>query len=300
MKTNYHKPVLLDESVSGLNIQPGGVYVDVTYGGGGHSRKILDIMDGGKLIAFDQDRDASENYFNDVRLFFVDGNFRYLKNYLKYYDAYPCDGILADLGVASHQIDDPERGFSTRFDGPLDLRMDKRQEFSARELINSYEFEELSRVLKNYGEIKNARAVARAIIRARSEKTLANTGQLKEVISKFSSPQIRQKFLAKVFQAIRIEVNQEMKVLEEFLSATPEALKPGGRLSVISYHSLEDRMVKNMIKAGNIQGEMVKDFYGNVQKPFHAINKKVIISSDEEIKNNSRARSARLRIAEKI
>jgi 16S rRNA (cytosine1402-N4)-methyltransferase len=295
----YHKPVLLDESVEGLDVRPGGVYVDVTFGGGGHSRKILEMLDGGKLIAFDQDADAGRNLIDDDRLVLVKANFRYLKNFLKYYNAYPCDGILADLGISSHQIDDPARGFSTRYDGPLDFRMNVSQKFSGEDMVNDYDAEKMAKVFRDYGEVKNAWPLAKGIVKAREEERLTTIARFREVVEGFAPKKAEHKYLAKVFQAVRIEVNQEMQALEDMLMAAAEVLKPGGRLSVISYHSLEDRLVKNLIKAGNLQGKLQKDFYGNVLKPLEAVNRKLIVPSEEEIKENPRARSAKLRIAEK-
>ncbi|MFO8086470.1 MAG: 16S rRNA (cytosine(1402)-N(4))-methyltransferase RsmH [Bacteroidales bacterium] len=296
----YHRPVLLEESVSGLNIQPGKTYVDVTFGGGGHSKKILDMLAGGRLIAFDQDEQALANRIDDERLILVKGNFKYLKNYLKYYQAYPCDGILADLGISSHQIDRAERGFSTRFDGPLDFRMNREHDFSGKQLLNEYSDDQLKRVFFHYGEIKNATALARMIVKYRKQKQLETIGQLKSILEPFAPRGVEYKYFAKVFQAIRIEVNQEMEALEQFLAAVPDALKPGGRLSVIAYHSLEDRAVKNFIKAGNLQGQLQKDFYGNVQRPLEPLYRKVIKPTEKEIAENPRARSAKLRIAQKV
>lgn len=299
MKSDYHKPVLLEESINGLNIRPGGIYVDVTFGGGGHSSRMLQVMKGGKLIAFDRDADTRENIIDDRRLIMVDGNFRYLKNYLKYFNAYPCDGILADLGVSSHQINDPKRGFSTRFDGPLDFRMNEQQSFSGEELLNTYPFEKMTEIFKQYGELRNARAIANAICKAREENRLTHTGQLKEIVEKLAPAKTKQKFWAKVFQAIRIEVNQELDALKDMLEASADVLKTGGRLVVIAYHSLEDRIIKNMVKTGNTQGIVNKDFYGNILKSFEAVNKNIITASGEEIRENPRARSAKLRIAKK-
>ncbi|MCF8331829.1 MAG: 16S rRNA (cytosine(1402)-N(4))-methyltransferase RsmH [Bacteroidales bacterium] len=295
----YHKPVLVEESVEGLNISPDKIYVDVTFGGGGHAKKILERLEGGRLIAFDQDEEALANRHMDERLIMVKGNFRYLKNYLKYYGAYPCDGIIADLGISSHQIDDPGRGFSTRFDGPLDFRMNTSQEYTAGELLNTIDMRSLVMVLSSYGEIQNAKSLARGIVEARKKERFKTIGQFKELLEKYAPQKNRLKYFARVFQAIRIEVNQEIYALEDFLLAIPDALKPGGRLSVISYHSLEDRLVKNFIKAGNLTGDIQKDFYGNVHKPLHAVNRKVITPSEEEVNKNPRARSAKLRIAQK-
>ena len=300
MTMKYHNPVMLNESVEGLNIQPGKTYVDATFGGGGHAQKILEKLEGGRLIAFDQDEDARDNTFDDERLIFVKGNFRYLRNYLKYYQAFPCDGILADLGISSHQIDNPERGFSTRYDGPLDFRMNTSQSFTGEDLVNDYDFDDLVYALKNYGEIRNAKALAKGIINARQNERLNSIEQFKKHVEKYAQRNMEYKYLARVFQVIRIEVNQEMQALEQLLRDVPEALKPGGRLVVISYHSLEDRMVKNMIKTGNLEGNLDKDFYGNVRKPLEAINRKPITPSEEETEKNPRARSAKLRIAQKV
>lgn len=295
----YHKPVLLKESVNGLFIQPSGTYVDVTFGGGGHSKVILDQLIDGRLIAFDQDDDALENAFDDDKFILVHANFRHLKNFLQLYQATPVDGILADLGISSHQIDDPTRGFSTRFENLLDFRMDRRQTENGADILNEYKEEELSKILRFYGELKNSRQIARAIVTARDEHKIETTNQLKELLNRFAPKFKEQRFFAQVFQALRIEVNQELESLKEFLMQASEVLKPGGRLSVISYHSLEDRLVKNFLKSGNFEGVIEKDFYGNPLTDFNLINRKPIIPSDEEIELNNRARSAKLRIAEK-
>jgi len=297
----YHNPVLLKESIEGLLIQQSGIYVDVTYGGGGHSHEILNNLgEDGKLYAFDQDEDAIKNELEDERLTLIHQNFRHLKNFLKLYNAYPVDGILADLGVSSHQIDVPERGFSTRFDGDLDARMDQNQLKSAKEVINTYNENELKLVFQNYGEIANSGKLARTIVEQRVNGEINTTAQLKKAISNCIPPNFDHKYLAVVFQALRIEVNEELESLKEFLLQTVQALKPGGRLVVISYHSLEDRLVKNFIKSGNFKGELEKDFFGNIISPFKQISRKPITPDDAELKINNRSRSAKLRIAERI
>ena len=295
----YHKPVLLQQSVEGLNIQPGGTYVDVTYGGGGHSKEILSNLAQGKLIGFDQDQDAINNKINDERLVLVNHNFRFLKNFLKYNNALPVDGILADLGVSSHQFDVAERGFSLRFPGKLDLRMNQNQAITAALVLNDYDQDKLAVIFKNYGELPNARAITSAIVKFRSGKRLVNFEDLRQALAHFPTPGRENKFFARVLQALRIEINQELEVLKEFLLQTTEVLKTGGRLVVISYHSLEDRLVKNFMRSGNLEGKLDKDFYGNVNTPFNIINKKPIIPDEEEIRENNRSRSAKLRIAEK-
>ena len=297
----YHNPVLLKESIEGLLIQQSGIYVDVTYGGGGHSHEILNNLgEDGKLYAFDQDEDAIKNELEDERLTLIHQNFRHLKNFLKLYNAYPVDGILADLGVSSHQIDVPERGFSTRFDGDLDARMDQNQLKSAKEVINTYNENELKLVFQNYGEIANSGKLARTIVEQRVNGEINTTAQLKKAISNCIPPNYDHKYLAVVFQALRIEVNEELESLKEFLLQTVQALKPGGRLVVISYHSLEDRLVKNFIKSGNFKGELEKDFFGNIISPFKQISRKPITPDDAELKINNRSRSAKLRIAERL
>jgi len=296
--SDYHNPVLLRDSVDGLSIRPSGVYVDCTFGGGGHSRYILSLLGpNGKLVVFDKDEDARKNAPEDSRLHFVASDFRFIRNYLKFLKISEVNGILADLGVSSHQFDTPERGFSIRFDSELDMRMDQNAKLTAADILNNYEAEELARVLYEYGELTNSRKVAAAIIAARP---VMNTVKLKEMLAPFYRKQDEHKFLARVFQALRIEVNDEMGGLKDLLLASEEVLAPGGRLSVISYHSLEDRLVKNFIRAGNFAGEVEKDFYGNPQVKMKAINRQVIIPTDEEIKTNNRARSAKLRVAEKI
>ncbi|MBC35184.1 MAG: 16S rRNA (cytosine(1402)-N(4))-methyltransferase [Bacteroidetes bacterium] len=295
----YRKPVLLKESVDGLLVKPNGVYVDVTFGGGGHSKAILDQLIDGRLLAFDQDDDALENAFDDDRFTLIHSNFRHLKNFLQLYQAVPVDGILADLGISSHQIDDATRGFSTRFENLLDLRMDRRQTVDAVEVLNTYNEDDLISIFKFYGELKNARQITRLIISGRDDKKIETTNQLKELLQKCAPKHKDQRFFAQVFQALRIEVNQELESLKEFLEHSLDVLKPGGRLSVISYHSLEDRLVKNFLKSGNFEGVVEKDFYGNPITPFNLVNRKLIIPTDQEIELNNRARSAKLRIAEK-
>ena len=296
----YHLPVLLQECIDGLNIDPNGIYVDVTFGGGGHSAKILDKLENGQLFAFDQDADALENDFQDDRFTLIHQNFRFLKNFLRLYGIKQVDGILADLGVSSHQFDTANRGFSTRFDGPIDGRMDQREELTGSKILNTYEPSELTRIFRLYGELKNAYKIGLAIVEARKEKPFETITQLKESLLKLSPKGKENRFFAQVFQALRIEVNQEMQALEEMLMQCKQVIKPGGRLVVLSYHSLEDRIAKNIIKTGNIEGDLHKDFYGNIQKPWEAINRKPIVASAQEIEKNSRARSAKLRIAERI
>lgn len=303
MTTTYHDPVLLTECLDALDIKPGGTYVDVTFGGGGHSRAILERLEpgSGKLLAFDQDADARANAeaINDPRLTFIPANFRNLKRFLRLYSVKQVDGILADLGISSHQIDTPERGFATRFDADLDMRMDQQAAISAKQVLNNGTEQELHRILGMYGEITNARTVATAIVSARANRPLQTINDLKTALQRYAPRGKENKFFAQVFQAIRIEVNEELKVLEEFLEQVPEILKPGGRLVVMSYHSLEDRLVKNYINKGKFHGEVDKDLYGNELKPLQAINRKPIEASDEEVSRNPRARSAKLRIAEK-
>ena len=299
MEMEYHNPVLLKETVDGLNIKPDGVYVDVTFGGGGHSKEILSrLNDKGKLLAFDQDEDAWENALPDERFTLIQENFRYLKRFLRFNGIKKVDGILADLGVSSHQFDVPERGFSTRFDAELDMRMSKKNDLTAFQIVNLYDDANLRRIFYDYGELSNAPALAKTIIEAREIEEIRNTEQLKNVLARFLPNNKAHKILAQIYQAIRIEVNQEMEVLKEFLTESLEVLNPEGRLSVISYHSLEDRLVKRFMKNGLFEGEPEKDFFGNFQVPFKLIGK-MIIPSKEEIKINNRARSAKLRIAEK-
>ncbi len=296
----YHIPVLPDESIKGLNIRPGDDVVDATFGGGGHSRLILQVLGEGRLFAFDQDEDAAANAFEDRRLFFVRHNFRYLKNFLKYYGVESVDSVFADLGVSSHDFDVPERGFSFRFDGDLDMRMNRNAKKDAASVVNEYSEEQLVFIFRMYGEIKNAGRLVAEIMKERNDSIIKTTTQLKEIASKCSPKAIENKYLAQVFQALRIEVNDEMEALKEFLLSALDVLKPGGRLVVITYHSLEDRLCKNFMKAGNFEGTIEKDFYGNMKSPFTLVNRKIIIPGEEELKNNTRSRSAKLRIAEKI
>ncbi len=295
----YHNPVLLHASVDGLNIKPDGVYVDVTFGGGGHSKEILSRLGpNGKLFAFDQDEDALANALPDERFVLINENFRYLKRFLRFHNVKGVDGILADLGVSSHQFDVAERGFSTRFDAGLDMRMSQKNDLNACKVVNEYDESNLKRVFLDYGELKNAPALAKTIVEARDGQPIKTTDELKEVLAKFLPERVRNKILAQIYQAIRIEVNQEMDVLKEFLEQSLEILKPEGRLSVISYHSLEDRLVKRFIKNGMFEGEPEKDFFGNFSVPFKTVGK-LIVPDQAEIKSNNRARSAKLRIAEK-
>jgi 16S rRNA (cytosine1402-N4)-methyltransferase len=297
----YHVPVLLKESVDGMNIHSGGTYVDVTFGGGGHSREILSrLNEGGTLLAFDQDEDAEKNRVNNPHFIFVRSNFRYLYNFLRYHDITQVDAILADLGVSSHHFDDSERGFSFRFDGKLDMRMNKRAGATAADIVNSYDEERLADVFYLYGELRNSRKIASAIQKSRSVKKISTINDFLEVLNPLFNREREKKELAKVFQALRIEVNQEMEALKEMLYAATAALKPGGRLVVITYHSLEDRMVKNIIRTGNVEGKAEKDFYGNLLTPYRQINNKVIVPDSMELDRNPRSRSAKLRIAEKI
>ena len=300
--STYHIPVMLKECLEGLDIKPNGIYVDVTFGGGGHTRAILEKLDGGMLYAFDQDADAKANAeeFQQHRSFtFVESNFRFLKRQLRFHGVKQVDGILADLGVSSHQLDEGSRGFSTRFDGELDMRMDQGAAVTAKHVVNEYDQKDLIHVLSAYGEVKNAKTLAAAIIRARGMKTIHRNEQLREIALTCAPRGKEMKYLAQLFQAIRIEVNDEMGALHEFLEQTPEVIKPGGRLVVMSYHSLEDRPVKNFINAGNIRGKQEKDFYGNIIRPFESVTRKPIIAGEEELERNNRARSAKLRIAER-
>lgn len=297
----YHNPVLLNKSIEGLNISKDGIYVDATFGGGGHSRSVLSRLgEAGSLVVFDQDIDAEANKPDDPRLIFVNQNFRYLKNFLRLYDKIPVDGILADLGVSSHQFDEADRGFSIRKDGPLDMRMGKHQTQSAADVVNTYSEDELNNIFRLYGEIKNSRCMAKLIVEKRNEQAFETTFQLIRAVEKCIPPTRMNKMLAMLFQAIRIEVNQELEALKLFLEQSAEVLKPGGRLVVISYHSLEDRLVKNFIKTGNFEGKVQKDFFGNKLVDFNAVVSKAIVPDEAEIEQNSRARSAKLRIAEKI
>lgn len=299
---SYHTPVMLKECLDGLRIQPAGIYVDLTFGGGGHSKAILEAINRGRLYAFDQDDDARSNADNFPKeaFTFVQANFRHLKKYLRLHKVVQVDGILADLGVSSHQIDAAERGFSTRFDAELDMRMDRSSGLSAQDVVNGYSEKELHKIFGIYGEVKNAKSLAQAIIKARSTKRIVRVQELTDVL-KTMAPRHREfKYFAQVFQAIRIEVNDEMKALEEMLQQAAEVLKPGGRLVVMSYHSLEDRLVKNFIGKGKFFGEEEKDVFGNSLKPLVAVNRKLIVPQESEIQLNNRARSAKLRIAEKI
>ncbi|MBP5376904.1 MAG: 16S rRNA (cytosine(1402)-N(4))-methyltransferase RsmH [Bacteroidaceae bacterium] len=295
----YHVPVLLKESVDGLNIGKGGVFVDVTFGGGGHSREILSRLDGGHLYSFDQDAEAEQNIVGSEAFTFVRSNFRFLKNFMRYYGVEQIDGLLADLGVSSHHFDDSNRGFSFRFDGELDMRMNQRAGKTAADVLNSYGEKELADVFYLYGELKQSRRLAAAVVNARKTKELKTIGDLIEVATPLVGRDREKKDMAKVFQALRIEVNGELEALKDMLNAAVELLKPGGRLVVITYHSLEDRIVKNMMKAGNVEGDVEKDFFGKVSTPLRMLNK-VTLPSQEEIERNPRSRSAKLRIAEKM
>jgi len=296
----YHNPVLLHPTVDGLNIKPDGIYVDVTFGGGGHSKEIMKRLGpNGKLFAFDQDEDALANALADERFTLINENFRFIKRFLRFYGVKSVDGILADLGVSSHQFDVAERGFSTRFDAELDMRMSQKNDLNAYRIVNEYDDINLKRVFLDYGELKNAPALARTIVEAREHHPIKTTDELKDVLAKYLPERVRNKILAQIYQAIRIEVNQEMDVLKEFLEQSLEILNPGGRLSVISYHSLEDRLVKRFMKNGMFEGEPERDFFGNFSVPFKTIGK-LIVPDDAEIKTNNRARSAKLRIAEEI
>ncbi|NEW79287.1 MAG: 16S rRNA (cytosine(1402)-N(4))-methyltransferase RsmH [Gelidibacter sp.] len=293
----YHNPVLLKESVEGLNIKPDGIYVDVTFGGGGHSKEILSrLNENGKLYAFDQDEDAQRNVIDDPRFTLIPQNFRFIKRYLRFYSIKKVDGILADLGVSSHQFDEAERGFSTRFDADLDMRMNQSGALSAFDVINKYDEEKLANVLFNYSELRNAKDISRRIVEKRSEEKIKTSFQLKEVLAAFVPKSQEHKVLARIFQGIRIEVNQEIEALKEFLMQVPELLNEDGRMSVLSYHSLEDRLVKRFIRSGLFEGEPVKDYYGNVTVPLKKVGQ-MAVPSFQEIKKNSRARSAKLRIA---
>jgi 16S rRNA (cytosine1402-N4)-methyltransferase len=299
--TDYHKPVMLQECIEGLNIKPDGIYVDVTFGGGGHSREILKRLGPtGRLLAFDQDADAQKNLPNDDRLTFIDQNFRYLKNNCRLQGAISADGILADLGVSSHQFDQPERGFSIRFDADLDMRMDQAGSLTAKDVVNNYTEDQLHRIFGIYGEIKNAKSLAQKLVTFRLNTPIQTVGELKEAIGGLIPKGKENKYLAQVFQALRIEVNQELDALKEFLEQSVDLLKSQGRLVVMSYHSLEDRLVKNFIAKGKFYGEVDKDFFGNQIKPLESINRKAIVASEVEVRENNRARSAKLRIAVKI
>ncbi|MCS6821075.1 MAG: 16S rRNA (cytosine(1402)-N(4))-methyltransferase RsmH [Microscillaceae bacterium] len=299
----YHVPVLLKECIEGLAIKPNGIYVDLTFGGGGHSKAILELLnENGKLFAFDQDAEAKQNTlsFPKEQFQFIQANFRYFRKYLKFYGVSEVDGILADLGVSSHQINTPERGFSIRFEGNLDMRMDRNQALTAKEIIQTYSEQNLHKILGMYGEIKNAKTLAQLLVRERLNKPINTTQDLIQVLQKTAPKNAQNKYYAQVFQALRIEVNDELKALEEMLLDVPQVLKPKGRLVVLSYHSLEDRLVKNFIHKGKFYGEIEKDIYGNYTLPLKAINKKPIEASAEEVLQNKRARSAKLRIAEKV
>ena len=296
----YHVPVLLHESIEGLEIKPNGTYVDLTFGGGGHSTEILKHLKKGRLFAFDQDEEALANAIDDKRFILIRSNFRFFRNFLRYHGIKEVDGILADLGVSSHHFDSPERGFSFRFEGPLDMRMNQKQRLSAKQVVNSYSTEDITNVLTQYGELQGARRLANTICKAREEKSIETVEQLADLLKPMFPSATQNKMLAQVFQAIRIEVNQEMEVLKQMLTNSTKALKKDGRLVVIAYHSLEDRLVKNYFKSGNFEGDLDKDFYGNVTSPYEQINRKVIVPSEEENKINSRARSAKLRIGRKL
>ena len=296
----YHVPVLLNESINGLDIKPDGIYVDVTFGGGGHSREILrHLGPNGHLYSFDQDADAEQNIVNDDRFTFVRSNFRYLCNWMRYYGIDHIDGLLADLGVSSHHFDDETRGFSFRFDAPLDMRMNKRAGTTAADILNNYTESQLADIFYLYGELKNSRRIASALVKARATQKIVTTTDFIKAVEPLFKKEREKKEMAKLFQALRIEVNHEMDALKEMLKAATELLKPGGRLSVITYHSLEDRIVKNVMKAGNPEGKVSQDFFGRIETPFKLINNKVIIPSAEEQERNPRSRSAKLRIAEK-
>ncbi len=295
----YHQAVMPDKALDALKVKPGGIYVDATFGGGGHGLSILERLGNGKLVAFDQDDDAAQNVPDDKRLLFLNHNFRYMKNLLKYHEYIPVDGILADLGVSSHQFDEAYRGFSIRFDGPLDMRMNRHARATAANIINTYDKEKLADVMYYFGELRSARKIAGEIEKQREKQPIKTTGDLADVIRHLAPGRRENKFLAQIFQALRIEVNQELEALKVFLRQSLDVLKPGGRLVVISYHSLEDRLVKNFMKTGNFGGKLEKDFYGNPQTPWHQVSK-AIKPDPVEIEKNQRARSARLRVAEKI
>lgn len=296
----YHIPVLANESIEGMNLFPEADVVDATYGGGGHSKLIIDRLTNGRLFAFDQDQDAMVNVLNDKRLYFIRHNFRYIKNFLNYYGVDQVDSIFADLGVSSHDFDVPDRGFSFRFEGKLDMRMNQNANADASVIINEYSQEQLEKIFRMFGEIKNSKHLASVICKKRNEGQIKTTLQLKEIVAECTPKAIENKYLAQLFQALRIEVNDEMDALQEFLMSSLQLLKPGGRLVIITYHSLEDRLCKNFMKTGNFEGKVEKDFYGNISSPFKMVNRKVITPSLEELKVNNRARSAKLRIAEKI
>jgi 16S rRNA (cytosine1402-N4)-methyltransferase len=296
----YHNPVMLEKCIEGLNIMPDGVYVDVTFGGGGHSRAILERLTTGHLYAFDQDEDAAENAFDDERFTFIPQNFKYCKNFVQLYHGGKVDGIIADLGVSSHQFDTPEKGFSTRFDGPLDMRMSQMTPNDAASVVNTYDHAALTRILRLYGEMQQPQLIASDIIMAREAEPIETTEQLKAAVQHRLPRGKENKVLAQLFQALRIEVNQELDALCDLLSQCPDMLVSGGRLVVMSYHSLEDRLVKNFMKTGNAEGKEEKDFFGNLLTPYRTITRKPLVASDEEMESNSRARSAKLRIAERM
>ncbi|MGB0883501.1 MAG: 16S rRNA (cytosine(1402)-N(4))-methyltransferase RsmH [Flavobacteriales bacterium] len=298
--TPYHVPVLLQESIDGLALTSEGIYLDLTYGGGGHSREILNQLEGGKLFAFDQDKEAFQNLPDDSRFKLLNQNFKYLKTALLMYGIKQVDGILADLGVSSHQFDTAERGFSFRFDAELDMRMNKQTNLTAKDILNTYSADELTRVFSRYGEVYNSKSLAQRIIKTRTEHEIGSTEDLVNILQQFTNARQANKYYAQVFQALRIEVNQEMEALEQFLLASSDLVKPGGRLSIITYHSLEDRLVKRYIQSGNFRGEVETDMFGKPLVPFKKVNKKPILPTDSELELNSRSRSAKLRIAEKL
>lgn len=295
----YHVPVLLNKCIEGLKINPSGIYVDVTFGGGGHSAEILKQITTGKLIAFDQDEEAKNNVIEDERFILIIANFSFLKNFLRLHNINRVDGIFADLGVSSHQIDTPERGFSTRYDSELDLRMNTKNPLTAQHVVSTYSHEELKKVFKTYGELNNAHLIANAIIKYRSEKSINTTHELRDAVINLCQKNKQNKFLAQLFQALRIEVNNEIEALKELLEQSNEVLAENGRLVILSYHSLEDRLVKNFMRSGNFEGKIEKDFYGNQQVPFELITKKPVIADEGELLTNNRSRSAKLRIAQK-
>jgi len=295
----YHIPALLHETVDGLNIKPDGIYVDVTFGGGGHSKEILNRLGAkGRLFGFDQDLDAIKNTVDDKRFTFVRSNFRFLKNFLRYHNVEKVDGVLADLGVSSHHFDEAERGFSFRFDGPLDMRMNTASKLTASKVLNTYTEEQLADVFYLYGELHNSRKIARTIVQSRAKESIEQIFQLIEILKPYFGREKEKKDMARVFQALRIEVNKEMEVLRELLEQCVEVLNPGGRIVVLTYHSLEDRLVKNFFRSGNFEGKLEKDFYGNVIAPLKPVNNKVIVADEAEVERNPRARSAKLRVAE--
>ena len=297
----YHVPVLLKESVDGIDIKPDGVYIDVTFGGGGHSKEILTRLGKkGHLYSFDQDADAEKNIVDDDRFTFVRSNFRYIKNWMRYYEVDKIDGLLADLGVSSHHLDDENRGFSFRYEAPLDMRMNKRAGQTAADILNNYSEEQIADILYIYGELKNARRIASAIVKSRQSKRVETTGDLLNATTGLFAKEREKKEMAKLFQALRIEVNHEMDALKDMLNGAQDLLKEGGRLSVITYHSLEDRIVKNFIKAGNAEGKVNQDFFGRIEAPFRAVNNKIVVPDESEQESNPRSRSAKLRIAEKV